>query len=170
MNVMTEISLTGCPAGCHLSPMTENDLDDVMGIEQAAHEFPWSHGNFRDSLRNGHTGVCLRQNTGALTGYCILMPVVDEMHLLTICVVPEAQGRGTGRMLLREAVRIARAGRFGSLLLEVRASNHRAIRLYERFGFTLIGRRRNYYPARHQGREDALVMRLSFSGECANAA
>jgi len=145
-----------------LLPMTQNDLDDVMRIEQAACEFPWTRGNFEDALRSGYPGVCLRQRAGALMGYCVLMPVVDEMHLLNICVAPEVQRMGAGLALLREAARIAQGGKFGSLLLEVRVSNLRAIRLYQRFGFTLIGRRRNYYPARQQSREDALVMRLPF--------
>ncbi|MDC6131644.1 ribosomal-protein-alanine N-acetyltransferase, partial [Burkholderia gladioli] len=46
------------------------------------------------------------------------------------------------------------------MLLEVRPSNPRAIRLYERFGFEVVGRRKNYYPAKHRTREDAIVMRL----------
>jgi ribosomal-protein-alanine N-acetyltransferase len=45
----------------------------------------------------------------------------------------------------------------GECFLEVRASNLAAYRLYERYGFNEIGRRRDYYPA-PGGREDALVM------------
>ncbi|MBN3851108.1 ribosomal protein S18-alanine N-acetyltransferase [Paraburkholderia sp. Ac-20342] len=149
----------------YMSSMTESDLDEVAAIEKLAYEFPWSRGNFGDSLRNGYFGVCLRHVTGTLLGYCVLMPVVDEMHLLNLCVAPQVQGAGAGLALLREAVRITRAERLEGLLLEVRPSNHRAIRLYERFGFASIGRRKNYYPARHRGREDAIVMRLSFATE-----
>jgi ribosomal-protein-alanine N-acetyltransferase len=154
----------------YMSPMTEGDLDEVAIIEKAAYEFPWSRGNFEDSLRNGYFGICLRHVTGSLIGYCVLMPVVDEMHLLNLCVAPAAQGAGAGLSLLREAVRITRNERLDGLLLEVRPSNHRAIRLYERFGFASIGRRKNYYPARHRGREDAIVMRFSFAREGADGA
>ncbi|KAG0163717.1 hypothetical protein DFQ28_004036 [Apophysomyces sp. BC1034] len=139
--------------------MTESDLDEVAALERDAYEFSWTRGNFEDSLRNGYFGVCMRHVTGALIGYCVLMPVVDEMHLLNLCVAPVAQGRGAGLALLREAVRITRARRLGSVLLEVRPSNPRAMRLYERFGFVVIGRRKHYYPARHRTREDAIVMR-----------
>jgi ribosomal-protein-alanine N-acetyltransferase len=52
----------------------------------------------------------------------------------------------------------------------VRPSNYRAIHLYERFGFASIGRRKNYYPARHRSREDAIVMRYSFATEGADGA
>ncbi|KIG10383.1 ribosomal protein S18-alanine N-acetyltransferase [Caballeronia concitans] len=146
----------------YLTAMTEADLDEVAAVEKLAYEFPWSRGNFQDSLRNGYYGVCLRHVTGTLVGYCVLMPVVDEMHLLNLCVAPAAQRAGAGLALLREAVRITRAEKLDGMLLEVRPSNPRAIQLYERFGFTAIGRRKNYYPARHRAREDAIVMRLSF--------
>lgn len=154
----------------YLSQMTESDLDEVAAIERTAYDFPWSRGNFEDSLRNGYYGLCMRHVTGALIGYCVLMPVVDEMHLLNLCVAPEAQGAGAGLTLLREAVRIAQAQGLEGMLLEVRPSNHRAIRLYEQFGFVTIGRRKNYYPARHHTREDAIVMRFSFAGEGADGA
>ncbi len=149
----------------YLSPMTEADLDEVAAVEQDAYEFPWSRGNFEDSLRNGYFCICMRHVSGALIGYCVLMPVVDEMHLLNLCVAPQVQGTGAGLALLREAVRITRGKQLLGLLLEVRPSNVRALRLYERFGFTTIGRRKNYYPARRHGREDALVMRYMFSKE-----
>ncbi|WP_028224681.1 ribosomal protein S18-alanine N-acetyltransferase [Paraburkholderia ferrariae] len=154
----------------YLSPMTESDLDEVAVVEKTAYEFPWSRGNFEDSLRNGYYGICMRHVTGTLIGYCVLMPVVDEMHLLNLCVAPAAQGVGAGLALLREAVRVAHAQRLEGLLLEVRPTNHRAIRLYEQFGFVTIGRRKNYYPARHHTREDAIVMRFSFAEEAANGA
>lgn len=149
----------------YLSPMTEADLDEVAAVEHEAYEFPWSRGNFEDSLRNGYFGICMRHVSGALVGYCVLMPVVDEMHLLNLCVAPQVQGTGAGLALLREAVRVTRSEDLAGLLLEVRPSNVRALRLYERFGFTTIGRRKNYYPARRHGREDALVMRYTFSKE-----
>jgi [ribosomal protein S18]-alanine N-acetyltransferase len=154
----------------YMSPMTESDLDEVAAVERLAYDFPWSRGNFEDSLRNGYLGVCMRHVTGTLIGYCVLMPVVDEMHLLNLCVVPPAQHAGAGLALLREAVRITHTEKLTGLLLEVRPSNHRAIRLYERFGFASIGRRKNYYPARHRAREDAIVMRFTFDKEPADGA
>lgn len=149
----------------YMSPMTDADLDEVAYVEREAYEFPWSRGNFEDSLRNGYFGVCMRHVTGTLIGYCVLMPVVDEMHLLNLCVAPQAQRTGAGLALLREASRIARSKGLSGLLLEVRPSNVRAVKLYEHFGFSTIGRRKNYYPARHRGREDALVMRFTFPKE-----
>ncbi|WP_225721827.1 ribosomal protein S18-alanine N-acetyltransferase [Candidatus Vallotiella sp. (ex Adelges kitamiensis)] len=145
----------------YLETMTERDLDKVIEIERDVYDFPWTRGDFEDSIKSGYFGVCLRKFTGMLVGYCILMLVVDEMHLLNLCVTPTAQNRGSGLTLLYEVLRITYAHQLYSILLEVRPSNCRAIRLYNRFGFIEIGRRKNYYATRHSGREDAIVMRYS---------
>ncbi|WJF91419.1 ribosomal protein S18-alanine N-acetyltransferase [Paraburkholderia bonniea] len=151
-----------------MQAMSMDDLAEVTAIEAAAYEFPWSRGNFEDSLRHGYYGMCLRHVTGTLLGYCVLMPVVDEMHLLNLCVAPAVQRAGSGLFLLSEALRFTGSQRFASVLLEVRPSNHAALRLYERAGFVVIGRRKNYYPAQHHTREDAIVMRYSFTRENAD--
>jgi ribosomal-protein-alanine N-acetyltransferase len=145
-----------------LGTMVVADLDEVVAIEQQAYAFPWTRGNFDDSLRSGHTGLCLRDAAARLLGYSMLMPVVDEVHLLNFCIAPAWQARGLGTVLLNGAIDTARVSGFGALLLEVRPSNEYALRLYRRFGFSQIGRRKNYYPAPAQGREDALVMRLAW--------
>ena len=105
---------------------------------------------------------------GTLLGYFLLMPVVDESHLLNVCVVPEMQGNGLGVQLLEEVVRVSRVQGMGGVLLEVRPSNVRALRIYERFGFEQIGRRKGYYPASGR-REDAIVMRLTWETDRAVA-
>lgn len=140
--------------------VTEADLDAVSAIEQRAYEFPWTTGNLRDSMQAGHLFAGLRQS-GRLLAYAILMPVLDEAHLLNLTVAPEDQGHGWGGEMLRVAMALA-VSRMGmhSMLLEVRPSNAAGLALYRRHGFVQIGRRRAYYPAQH-GREDALVLQRS---------
>lgn len=137
-------------------PMAEADLDAVMAIEQMVHPFPWSRGNFVDSLLAGYA-CWVGRIAGRIVGYVVVMPVVDESHLLNISVDAAWQGRGLGARLLRHAMRVGRRGGAERLLLEVRPSNTAALRLYEHFGFVRIGVRRNYYPAA-EGREDAYVL------------
>lgn len=157
------------PRWHRFAPMRATDLDAIASIEASAYEFPWSRGNFEDALKHRYLGICLRDDADVLLGYCILMPVVDEMHLLNLCIAPSAQGQGAGAALLAEALRISRELGFLGMLLEVRPSNLRAIGLYERRGFMPIGRRKNYYPARERRREDAVVMRLTFLPEKTHA-
>ncbi len=139
------------------------DLPAVYQIEQVSHSHPWSEGILRDCLRsNYHCFVAERLS--AVCGYLIAMPAVEELHLLNICVRPDAQQSGCGKQLLKALCFQAQASGVSLILLEVRASNAAAQRLYQSFGFEYIGTRRNYYPAT-TGREDALVMKLTLPPE-----
>ncbi|WP_019140904.1 ribosomal protein S18-alanine N-acetyltransferase [Noviherbaspirillum massiliense] len=141
--------------------MQESDLPTVLLIERAAYPFPWTHGNFLDSLHSGYESWVLRDESGAIAGYFLLMMAVEEAHLLNITVRPNLQGQGLGIMQLDKVSALARERHMESVLLEVRPSNQRALGIYEQYGFIQIGRRRAYYPAADNAREDAIVMRLS---------
>jgi len=138
--------------------MTEDDIDAIEQIERSAYEFPWTSGNFRDSLKSGYFGVTCRID-GQLAGYAIQMYVIDETHLLNITIAPAFQRNGYGSRLLQWLMDEARSRKMSSLFLEVRPSNAQAQSLYTRFGFSQIGVRRDYYPAR-DGRENALILKL----------
>lgn len=137
--------------------MTPEHLDWVVACEAALHAFPWSRGNFLDSLAAGHSAWVMCAGNDRL-GYAIVLNVLDEAHLLNISIAPSAQRRGHGRRFLGWLHEHARATGATQLFLEVRPSNTAALALYEALGYVQIGRRRGYYPAAH-GREDAIVMR-----------
>lgn len=139
--------------------MTPDHLDAVMAIEATAYPHPWTRGNFNDSLRAGYQGQVLVAG-GTLIGYFMAMKGVDEVHLLNLTVAPEHQGQGWGRLILEALSTWSRGQGAQWLWLEVRASNERAQRLYERYGFRRVGLRKAYYPAAHGRREDAVVMSL----------
>ena len=142
------------------APMRLTDVDDVLMLEQAVFPHPWSRTNFTDSLASGYDAWVLRDASGALAGYFLLMGAVDEAHLLDVAVAVERQGSGLGRYLLDQVAARARGMGVLSVLLEVRPSNVRALDVYRRYGFAEIGRRRAYYPAHEGRREDAIVMRF----------
>jgi ribosomal-protein-alanine N-acetyltransferase len=148
--------------GPALAPMTVALVDAVMAIEAAAYPFPWSRGNFIDSIAAGYAARVLRGARGELLGYFVAMAGVDEMHLLNITVAPEVQGRGHARVLIDALVALCREQQARALWLEVRASNARARAMYERLGFAQVGVRKGYYPAPFGRREDAIVMSLKF--------
>lgn len=147
-------------ATLRLEPMQVEDVDQVMAIENLVYPFPWTRGNFLDSIRSGYETAVLRDANARLIAYFLIMLAVDEAHLLNITVRAELQGRGVGRFLLDRVVELARHKKMSSVLLEVRPSNRRALDVYTRYGFSSIGRRKDYYPAANQTREDAIVMRL----------
>lgn len=138
--------------------MTAEDLDIVSAIEREAYPYPWTRGNFSDSLAAGyHCWIveCGRE----ITAYAVVMIAAGEAHLLNLSVALPWQRRGLGRDLLRFVIRLARDYGAQKILLEVRPSNGGARALYASAGFAEIAVRRGYYPAGAQ-HEDAMVMEL----------
>jgi [ribosomal protein S18]-alanine N-acetyltransferase len=142
-----------------LHPMREAYLAQVMAIENAAYEFPWTEGIFRDCLRVGYSAWVVVDRDDAVLAYAMMSMAAGEAHVLNLCVAPTQRRRGLAQFLLRHLTMIARAAAVNLVLLEVRRSNTAAQALYAGFGFRALGERRGYYPAR-DGREDAIVLGL----------
>jgi ribosomal-protein-alanine N-acetyltransferase len=146
--------------GLQLVPMTTAHLDAVMAIENAAYAFPWTRGNFVDSLASGCIAQVLLDGEGRMPGYLIAMVGVDEMHLLNITVAPPFQHQGHARHMLEALIATCRTRHAQQLWLEVRETNLRARAIYLKRGFVQVGVRKGYYPAPQGRREDAIVMSL----------
>lgn len=138
--------------------MSEQDLDRVCAIEQRIYPFPWTRGNFVDSLNSGYLCTVV-ECEGVIAGYGVFTAAAGESHLLNLSIDARWQRRGLGRALLLYHVDLARSFGAASLLLEVRPSNAAARALYASAGFEQIAVRRAYYPA-GDTREDALLLRL----------
>lgn len=147
------------PGVMRIRTLVEDDLERVIEIEQLAYDHPWTIGIFRDCLRVGYICQILEQD-GKIHGYSVMSDAVGEAHILNICIKPESQGSGLGRLLVDNLLTIARRMTNEIILLEVRPSNKVAIALYHDMGFCEVGSRKAYYPG-HNGREDALIMALN---------
>lgn len=145
-------------AGFGFAPMAEADLPWVVENERELHAFPWTAGNFTDSLCAGYSCWVMRNGNGPVA-YAVMLTVIDEAHLLNISVARAAQRRGIGGALLQYLFSEARRVGATQFFLEVRPSNAAALALYGRHGFAAVGRRKGYYPAPQGQREDAIVMR-----------
>jgi ribosomal-protein-alanine N-acetyltransferase len=160
MSALWRADARGRPAARTLLAMGTAQVEAVMAIEVAAYAFPWSRGNFIDSIAAGYAAQVLVDEHEAPLGYFVAMDGVDEMHLLNITVAPAAQGRGHARFMLAALSDLCLARGARKLWLEVRAGNARARAMYARLGFTEVGTRKGYYPAGFGRREDAVVMSL----------
>lgn len=146
-----------------LRAMLPSDVDTLLAIEQRAYAFPWTRGNFIDSLAAGYVAQMLVDGQQQPLGYYLAMQGFEEMHLLNITVDPRCQGQGLAVQMLDALSRHARAVGACQIWLEVRQSNERARRIYARYGFIEQGLRRSYYPAGPGRREDAIVMSLQLT-------
>ena len=143
----------------HYRRMRTSDLAGVARLEKSLYEFPWSLGNFRDSVTAGYD-CWVAAHGEAVIGYAILMVALDEAHLLNFAVASEWQNQGVGRAFLAHMIEVAKEAKAQIVYLEVRPSNLAARHLYRKMGFQQIAIRPEYYPATH-GREDALFLGLT---------
>jgi len=151
----------------HLATINPSDISDILKIERIAFKNPWS----RDALLNEFTcrGACsyaVKRNQAlgqdVIIAYGFFRLFVPELHILKIAVVKEWRGDGVAFWLLNECFQRALKKGAECAYLEVRPSNHPAVKLYQKLGFQIIGRRPNYYP---ETREDALVMMKNLKEE-----
>jgi ribosomal-protein-alanine N-acetyltransferase len=140
--------------------MQAEGLEQVLQIEQRVYPFPWTLGILRDCLKVGYCCWVVTVDQ-QIVGYGVMSVVVDECHLLNICIDPGWQRLGLGRRLVERLLQLGRQHGAEAAYLEVRESNRPARRLYRQIGFVEVGQRRDYYPA-IGGREDALLLTLSF--------
>lgn len=141
--------------------MRDGDLDAVAAIEKDVYVFPWTIGNFRDSLFSAYECWACWSN-GKLIAYAIVMAALDEAHLLNFAVANNSQRQGVGATFLQFLIDYSREANREMFYLEVRPSNVAGLWMYQRFGFKQLGIRREYYPA-ITGMEDAYFMGLNIA-------
>jgi ribosomal-protein-alanine N-acetyltransferase len=132
-------------------------IDDVIEIEKDLFgDEQWSPAMFWNELANGHHYVGAFDQ-GELIGYAgMALSPPSEAWVNNIAVRRDRQRRGAGRALLDDLLEYARRNDIRQTLLEVAADNAPAQRLYDEYGFDVIGVRRGYYQPSNV---DALVMR-----------
>ena len=148
------------PTDIVLRDLEWTDLAHLASLEQQLFaDDAWSEATWWSELagRPRRDYVVATAPDGTIAGYAGLDVAGDVADVMTIATAPGRRRRGTGRVLLAELVRRATAHGVEAVLLEVRADNDAARRLYDRAGFEVISVRRRYYQP---GDVDALVMRL----------
>ncbi len=139
-----------------IAGMTLEDVKGVQEVERASFPIPWPANAFRHELTaNRNARYIVARDGDRIVGYAGLWLMVDEAHITTFAVHPDARRRRIGERLLQRLFEIAHDMGAEWLTLEVRASNIAAQRLYEKYGFKRAGVRRRYYS---DNSEDALIM------------
>jgi ribosomal-protein-alanine N-acetyltransferase len=137
--------------------MRSADLPQVMLIELATFTMPWGESTFRGLLRRKDSDLLVAEYKGDVAGYAVFWAVMDQGELGNVAVDESFRGRGIGSKLIKAVLERAYERGVQEVFLEVRKSNVRAQELYKSFGFSEVGRRKNYYL---EPLEDALVMKI----------
>jgi ribosomal-protein-alanine N-acetyltransferase len=121
-------------------------------LEKLCFSEPWSEKAILEEAERGY--FIAAYIGGSFAGYAGMTCVLDERDVCNIATVPEFRGMGVGKALTLALIESARETGASVVMLEVRESNAAAIALYEKAGFTLVGKRKNFYAL---PREDALL-------------
>lgn len=135
--------------------MCEADLEQVAEIEKDTFSVPWSLEAFRDSLTLEHTIYLVAEEENKILGYCGMYCVFNEGEIVNVAVAKEFRRRKVAQNLLEHLFFESAKYNIDNFFLEVRESNEPAIRLYQGFGFTEAGIRKNFYE---KPRENAVFM------------
>lgn len=135
--------------------MQIKDIDAVAKIEEATFTQPWSKQGFLDALNLGNAVFLVAEEKSKILGYIGMYFSLDEGEITNVAVDARQRCRGIGGQLIREMKNQAERRSIAKIVLEVRVSNHSAIRLYEHYGFVHLGVRKDFYQF---PKEDAYIM------------
>jgi [ribosomal protein S18]-alanine N-acetyltransferase len=141
-----------------IEPLTSADqIELVLAVEETAFTNPWTRAMYEAELKNQGVSFCYlaKAPDGSVVGFCSFWRVLDELHINNLAVLPDLRRHGVASVLLTHVLTEGAALGARRATLEVRRSNDPARLLYERFGFSVAGVRKDYYSTPI---EDALIL------------
>ena len=139
-----------------IETMKSSHVAQIAELEKICFSDPWSEKSIASELNNELAFWLTAVEGEQVAGYIGSQTVMDESDMMNVAVHPDFRRKGIAEVLVNALVEALKSKGSRCLTLEVRASNVPAITLYEKLGFSEIGRRKNYY---RNPREDALILR-----------
>ena len=139
-----------------LENMNASHVAQIAQLEKICFSDPWSERSVASELENKLSCWLVAMEGEQVAGYIGSQTVCGETDMMNVAVHPDHRRKGIAETLILTLIAQLKAMESRCLTLEVRASNAPAIALYEKLGFSEIGRRKNYY---RNPREDALILR-----------
>lgn len=136
--------------------MRPEDIPQIAALDAACFSLPWPEEAFASELRNALSLWLVAMDGETVAGYVGSQSVMGEADMMNLAVAPAYRRTGIAQSLVHGLLDALADRKVSSLTLEVRASNADAIALYDKLGFSQVGRRPRYYE---KPREDALILR-----------
>ena len=139
-----------------LEKMNASHVAQIAELEKICFSDPWSERSVASELENKLSCWLVVMEEERVAGYIGSQTVCGETDMMNVAVHPDHRRKGIAEALILGLIEELKTMESHCLTLEVRASNVPAISLYEKLGFSEIGRRKNYY---RNPKEDALILR-----------
>lgn len=141
-----------------ITKMSKIDIEAVDKIDQESFSIPWRKSSFEEELNNILATYLVAKIGNEIVGYIGMWFVMDECHITNIAVKKSHRKLGVASKLIQEMYKYCKEHMAWVIMLEVRASNIPAQMLYDKFGFTKDGVRKEYYKNPDGTYEDAILM------------
>lgn len=136
-------------------------IEDYEQIKDTFNEFDdfWSPENLKSELQaENREYVVVKDEEGLIVGFAGIILSVDDAEITNIVTKKDKRRQGIGSILINELIKISKEKGKDNISLEVNEENEHAIKLYEKNGFEVVGRRKNYY----NNKNDAIIMTKYF--------
>ncbi|MFA5700812.1 MAG: ribosomal protein S18-alanine N-acetyltransferase [Desulfuromonas sp.] len=153
-----------CPSsGAEIVDAALHDIPELVQVEQQCYAQPWSSARFEQEYFNPISHLLLHRSGTEIAAYLCFWHVDTEVEIHNIACAPAARRSGAAQRMLAYLRHWCGEHGVQHIFLEVRHSNGAALALYRKFGFSISGRRANYYS----DGEDALLMQYELGRETA---
>ena len=141
-----------------ISKMRIEDLNEIK--DKLSEEFDdfWNENILKQELSNENSNYVVARENNEIVGFGGIWTSPDDVHITDIVTRKMYRSKGIGSRILEELINLAKTKNKASLTLEVNEKNTIAQKLYEKYGFKMLGRRKKYY----NNTDDAIIMTLYF--------
>lgn len=147
------------PAQCQVIRAQALDAAALAALHAQALPPGWPPADFAASCANANRAVLKAMSGTDLLGLAVLQFAADEAEILSVAVAKEARRLGAGSAIMKACVAACEQRLISYIYLEVAEGNQAALKLYEKFGFSVIASRKNYYHAGRTSAITALIMK-----------
>lgn len=145
-----------------ISRMTVSDLNEIEDILFSDFDDFWNINTFKSELLNPNSKYIVAKIDNKIVGYAGIWKAVDDVHITNIVTAKNLRRQNIGSILLSDLIEMAKAENgITSITLEVNCNNLPAKKLYEKFGFEVVGLRKKYY----NNIDDAIIMTKELKGD-----
>lgn len=145
-----------------ISRMTVSDLNEIEDILFSDFDDFWNFNTFKSELLNPNSKYIVAKIDNKIVGYAGIWKAVDDVHITNIVTAKNLRRQNIGSILLSNLIEMAKAENgITSITLEVNCNNLPAKKLYEKFGFEVVGLRKKYY----NNIDDAIIMTKELKGD-----
>lgn len=150
------------PLRVHVRWMIRRDMPEVLAIEGASFEFPWSEDDFIRCLRQRNCIGMVADSDDRIAGFMLYELHKTRLHVLNFAIHPEFRRQGVGAMMVAKLTNKLSGNRRNKILLEVRESNLGAQLFFKSQGFRTVSVLRDFYE---DTTEDAYLMQYRYGAQ-----